>query len=84
MYNEINKVFDCLEKVLRLINEGRGSNDLVESKRGLKHDGLKFDHLKNIWQQKEAVFGFVDDVIMDDNVENDDDGDEVEFEESTV
>jgi len=61
-----------LEKVLCLINEGRGGNDLAESKHGLKHEELKFDILKNIFYQKEAVFGFVDDIIADDNVDNDD------------
>ena len=73
-----------LEKVLCLINEGRRSNDLTESKHGLKHEELKFDILKNIFYQKEAVFGFIDDIIADDNVDNDDPGGKVEFEESIV
>ena len=67
-----------------MINEGRGSNYLVESKRGLIHEGLKFDHLKNIQYQKEAVFGFVDDIVADDNVDDDEIGCEVEFEESML
>ena len=77
--NLIIKVFNRLEKVLYLINEGQGSNDLVESKCGLKCEVFKFDHLKNIWYQKEALYGSVDHTIADNNVENDDDGGEVEF-----
>ena len=82
--NVISKVFDRLEKVFSLINEGKGSNDLVESKHGLKYERLKFDHLKNIWYQKEAVIDFSDGIVAEDNVNNDDDGGKVEFEESTV
>ena len=82
--NVISKVFDRLEKVLCLINDGWGSNNLVENKRGLKYEGLKFDYLKNIMYHKKAVIGFVDDIIVDNNVDSNDDGGEVEFEESTV
>ena len=80
----IRKIFDLLEKVLCLIHEGQGSTNLVESKRGLKHEGFKFDHLKNIQYQKEAIFVFIDDTITDGNVANNNDGGEVEFEESMV
>ena len=34
--NVLTKVFDRLQKVLCLIVEGRGKNDLVETKRGKK------------------------------------------------
>ena len=66
--------------VFCLINEEVRRYDLVEIKCMMKHGGLKFDHLKNIRYQKEAVFRFVDNIITDDNVDNDDDGGEVEFE----
>ena len=44
----ILKVFKRLEKVLCLINEGQGSNDLVETKRGSRVE-LEFDYYKN-WE----------------------------------
>ena len=43
----ISKVFKRLKKVLCLINEGEGGNDLVETQRGPKID-LKFDYGKNL------------------------------------
>ena len=36
----IGKVFKKIGKILALINEGEGSNDLVESKRGVKYESL--------------------------------------------
>ena len=84
MNNVISKVFDSLEKDLCLINYGRGGNYLVESKRALKYEKPKLDHQKNIWYQKEAMIGFVDDIIAEDNVRNDDDGDKVELEPLTM
>ena len=43
----ISKVFDRLERVLVLINEGRGGNDLVETNRGPKFVGIKLNYVKN-------------------------------------
>ena len=43
----IVKVFDCLEKVVILINEGEGGNDLVETKRGKKHADITFGFTLN-------------------------------------
>jgi len=39
----IGKVFSRLEKMLALIIEGKGGNDCVEDKRGVKYQDLKFD-----------------------------------------
>ena len=44
----ISNVFKRLEKVICLINEGDGGNDLVESKRGIKHEDMKFDFDSNL------------------------------------
>ena len=44
----ISKVFNRLEKVLGLINEDEGGNDLVETKRGPRVES-KFDFYKN-WE----------------------------------
>ena len=43
----ITKVFDRIKRVLVLINEGKGGNDLVETKRGVAHDDIKFDFKLN-------------------------------------
>ena len=74
----ISRVFHHLEKVLCLINEGRGSNNLVESKCDLKFEGQYFDHEKNIVYHKELLIGFVDGIIAEDNVDNIDGGGKVE------
>ena len=50
----------------------------------MKHEGLKFDHLKNIRYQKEAVFGSVGNIIVNDSIDNVNDGVEVESKESMV
>ena len=39
----IRKVFHRLGRVLALINEGRGGNDRVDDKRGVKIEGMKFN-----------------------------------------
>jgi len=39
----IEKVFERLSKVLRLINKGRGGNDLVETKCGVKNEDMKLN-----------------------------------------
>ena len=39
----IDKVFDRIERVLILINEDKGGNDLLETKRGKEHANIKFD-----------------------------------------
>ena len=44
----ITNVFKRLEKVICLINEGDGGNDLVESKRGVKNEKMKFDFDRNL------------------------------------
>ena len=41
MNNVMSKVFDRIKRVLALINEGGGGNDLVESKWGIKYEKLK-------------------------------------------
>ena len=43
----IPKVYDRIKRVLVLINEGKGGNDLVETKRGIAHDDIKFDFTLN-------------------------------------
>ena len=43
----------------------------------MKYEGLKFDNQKNIRYQKEALIVFVDGIVEEDNVDNDDDGGEV-------
>ena len=50
----IRKVFLRLERVLALINEGKGSNDRVEDNRGVKFEGMKFDFKKNLNYMYEA------------------------------
>ena len=45
--DSITKVFDRIKRVLVLINEGNGANDLVETKRGVAHDDIKFDFKLN-------------------------------------
>ena len=63
----ITKVFDRIKRVLVLINEGKGGNDLVEAERGVEHVDIKFDYtlnLKNIAKANEYT-------IM---VEDEDDG----------
>ena len=39
----ISNIFIRLEKVICLVNEGDGGNDLVETKRGIKHSDMTFD-----------------------------------------
>ena len=43
----ICKIFNRLERVLILTNEGEGGNDLVESKRGKSNKDIKFDYELN-------------------------------------
>ena len=60
----IGKVFKRIGKVLALINEGEGGNDLVESKRGIKHEGLNFDYdlnAKNLHDHVESNEYYVED-----------------------
>ena len=52
----ITKFFDRIKRVLVLINEGKGGNDLVETKRGVEHVDIKFNYtlnLKNIAKANE-------------------------------
>jgi len=44
----ISNVFVSLKKVICLINEGDGGNDLVETKRGIKYSDMKFDFDLNL------------------------------------
>ena len=44
----ITNVFARLEKVICLINEGDGGNDLVETKRGTKYSDMKFNFDMNL------------------------------------
>ena len=44
----ITNVFTRLEKVICLINEGDGGNDLVETKRGTKYSDMKFNFDMNL------------------------------------
>ena len=43
----IGKVFERLNNVLCLINDGNGSNDLVETKRGVQNRNMKMDWNNN-------------------------------------
>ena len=43
----IGKVFERLNNVLCLINDGNGSNDLVETKRGVRNRHMKMNWNKN-------------------------------------
>ena len=40
-------MFDRLERVMVLTNEGRGGNDFVETKSIPKFEGIKLDYAKN-------------------------------------
>ena len=44
----IGKVFHRSGRVLTMPNEGRGGNDRVEDKHGVKFEGMKFDFNKNM------------------------------------
>ena len=50
----ISEVCWRLEQVLTLINEGRGGNDKVEDKRGVKCEDMKFDFNLNSTHINEA------------------------------
>ena len=81
------KVFVRLQKVLCLIVEGIGKNDLVETKRGKKHGNMNLrsdeDLLKIMNDFKTTLVnldesGVTDELIDDvlDNVDNDEDDDD--------
>ena len=54
---EVSNVFRRLEKVLLLLNDGCGENDLVETKRKVT-DIFKFDFIKNLVYSSEASMDF--------------------------
>ena len=72
----IINVFDYLERVLSLINDSHGGNDLVETKSGIKHEGMKFD-LNIITKYSEECNGDTSDDIQ--NVIRNNADDKVEF-----
>ena len=72
---QITNLFKRIEKVLYLINEGEGGNDLVESNRGEKNRDLKFDLIlnqTNIAKSQEdiVVTAYIEGHIIDVRVEN--------------
>ena len=57
---------------MALINDEKGRNNLVKTKRGVKHKGIKFDFNKNIEYINDC------DGVDDEDLEKDND-DDVEF-----
>ena len=85
---QITNVFKRLEKLLCLINEGEGGNDLVELKRGKKNRNLKFDLILNQINIEKSQEGIVVTANIEEHaigvhVENDD-KELVEFDEVVV
>ena len=74
--SSINNVFIRLQKVLCLINEGDGGNDLVETKRGVKNKDLKFDFESNLRKIMRTTNDFL---TNDDN-----DGNAIPFEDQEI
>ena len=58
--DSIGKVFNHLERVLILINEGGGGNDLVKSKRGKANKDIKFNYELNVSLIQKANMHMVD------------------------
>jgi len=71
----IKNVFLRLEKVLCLISEGDGANDLVETKRGVKNKNLKFDFDANL----RKIMKTTNDYLTQDDNDNNVDGNEILF-----
>ena len=76
----IAKVFLRLKKVLCLISEGDGANDLVETKRGVKNNNLKFDFEENLRKIMKTTNGYLTQDYNDNNV----DGNEILFEDQNT
>ena len=76
----IKNVFLRLEKVLCLISEGDGANDLVETKRGVKNKNLKFDFDANL----RKIMKTTKDYLTHDDHVNNIDGNEVYFEDQNL
>ena len=66
----INNVFIRLQKVLCLINEGDGGNNLVETKRGVKNKDLKFDFESNL----RKIMKSTNDYLLTNEIDNTNDG----------
>ena len=72
----VNKVFEPLSKVLCLINNGRGGNNLAETERGVKNEDMKFNFELNTQYSVECN-GIIDKYTN--NIVNDDDKEDAEF-----
>ena len=73
----IKNVFLRLEKVLCLISEGDGANDLVETKRGVKNKNLKFDFDANL----RKIMQTTNEYLTQDDSDNNIDGNEIVFDD---
>ena len=76
----IKNVFLRLEKVICLINEGEGANDLVETKRGPKNNGMKFDFAQNL----RKIMKTTQDYLTEDRLNNQIDGNEIMFDDQNI
>jgi len=76
----IKNVFLRLEKVICLINEGDGANDLVETKRGVKNKSMKFDFAENL----RKIMKTTQDYLTEDRLNNQIDGNEIMSEDQNT